>query len=188
MTDAPQPDPQSPPPAPPAQSPPDPNALEWMYMANGQQVGPVSKPQLEAMVTAGQLGIDTPVWRNGMAAWAPIGSFSDPDYRPPAQRRVFKNATQNCIAMFVVAMLGIMGSAGAAFARVSGSSVNVSCVGLAAATGGIFAMIYLPLRWKVIMQQSPVVRVLGLIGGFILVGFGILGILAMVATFSNGIG
>jgi len=183
MTDAPQPGSQ-PPPTPPAQAP-DPNAPEWMYMANGQQVGPVSKPQLEAMVTAGQLGIDTPVWRNGMAAWAPIGSLSDPNYRPPADRRKFKNATQNCIAMFAIGAIGMVGMIAGLLAELRDEprQAGLSIVGIIA---GVFAAIYLPLRWKLIMQQSPTVRTLGLIGGFLLIAVLIVSALSLVLWLAAG--
>lgn len=45
---------------------------QWWYGSQGQQLGPVSEEQMRAMVAAKQLGPDTMVWREGMAAWQPL--------------------------------------------------------------------------------------------------------------------
>lgn len=43
--------------------------MDWYYVANGQQVGPVSAQDLKALVDAGTVTAETLVWREGMAEW-----------------------------------------------------------------------------------------------------------------------
>ncbi|NQU75385.1 MAG: hypothetical protein HQ546_03590, partial [Planctomycetes bacterium] len=85
----------------------------------------------------------------------------------------------NCIAMFVVfvvAVLFLTPLVVAVFgARLAGSgpavtTVNFSCASLLIIPCGVFAAIYLPLRWQAIMQLPAVPRALGLIGFFGLIG------------------
>jgi len=87
---------------------------------------------------------------------------------------------RDCLAMCLVATLGILIPFGAVVTEAVMSPAEVTCFGIAAATCGVFAAIYLPLRWKAILRQSSAFCVLGLLGGFVLVGLGILGILILV--------
>lgn len=50
--------------------------MNWYYAREGRQVGPVSETELQTQVSAGVIGADTLVWREGMAAWQPYGSVS----------------------------------------------------------------------------------------------------------------
>jgi hypothetical protein len=64
--------PPLPPPAPapaPAPAPQPAEAPEWFYGLNGQAMGPVTVGQLTELVASGQITGDTPVWKQGMAAW-----------------------------------------------------------------------------------------------------------------------
>lgn len=50
----------------------------WYYAgANNQPQGPVPREQLLGLITAGQIGPVTLVWRNGMAAWAAASSLPE---------------------------------------------------------------------------------------------------------------
>ncbi|WP_216656434.1 SPFH domain-containing protein [Nocardioides marmotae] len=50
---------------------------QWYVAVDGQQAGPFPEAALPGQVTAGQLGRDTLVWRDGMAAWQPAGEVPD---------------------------------------------------------------------------------------------------------------
>lgn len=45
-------------------------AVQWYYIKSGQRHGPVGEDALKAMFTAGTLGPDDMVWRDGLLAWA----------------------------------------------------------------------------------------------------------------------
>ncbi|MHA3705171.1 SPFH domain-containing protein [Jatrophihabitans sp. YIM 134969] len=58
--------------------PPLPGAALPFYLGvNGQQVGPVPPSDLAARVTSGELTQQTPVWKQGMAAWTPAGEVAE---------------------------------------------------------------------------------------------------------------
>ena len=62
--------PPVPPPLPPPTPAPQPAEVpEWFYGLNGQAVGPVTVGQLTELMAKGQISGDTPVWKQGMAAW-----------------------------------------------------------------------------------------------------------------------
>ncbi len=44
--------------------------MRWCYIENGQQRGPVSADELQALTTQGVVNSDTLVWTDGMANWA----------------------------------------------------------------------------------------------------------------------
>jgi uncharacterized RDD family membrane protein YckC len=43
--------------------------MNWYYVDQGQQTGPVTQEQFEELVRSGKIQADTLVWREGMAAW-----------------------------------------------------------------------------------------------------------------------
>src|SRR5512141_1559932 len=45
--------------------------MNWHYVENGQQAGPVDEAQLEELVRSGKVQPETLVWREGMANWQP---------------------------------------------------------------------------------------------------------------------
>jgi uncharacterized RDD family membrane protein YckC len=45
--------------------------MNWYYVEQGQQAGPLSDEQFDEMVRAGKIQPDTLVWREGMAGWMP---------------------------------------------------------------------------------------------------------------------
>jgi hypothetical protein len=46
--------------------------MNWFYESNGQQRGPVSDPELDQLIAAGQITPATLVWREGLANWQPL--------------------------------------------------------------------------------------------------------------------
>lgn len=47
--------------------------MEWYYRQGDQQVGPVSRDDVDALIKAGTLSSRSPVWRDGMPDWAELG-------------------------------------------------------------------------------------------------------------------
>jgi len=47
--------------------------MNWYYVEEGQQRGPVAEPELDGLVQAGKVTADTLVWREGLANWQPYG-------------------------------------------------------------------------------------------------------------------
>jgi uncharacterized RDD family membrane protein YckC len=45
--------------------------MNWYYVEQGQQAGPVSEEQVEEMLRSGKIQPDTLIWHEGLAAWAP---------------------------------------------------------------------------------------------------------------------
>jgi uncharacterized RDD family membrane protein YckC len=55
--------------------------MNWYYVDQGQQTGPVNDAQFEELVRSGKILPDTLVWREGMAAWQPFREANTP---PPS--------------------------------------------------------------------------------------------------------
>ncbi len=162
----------------------EPPQAEWYYAADGRQVGPVSQEQLTAWLKAGQISPHMPLWREGMPQWLPASQIEQlkgvaggpPPLTSPVpgvtpEEKKVKNAKHNCITMFVVFALFSLLFVASALSRLGAIGAGASyggmgCMGCAALAGGIFAAIYLPLRWRIIMQLPNPYRALGLIGGF----------------------
>jgi len=47
--------------------------MTWYYAISGQQHGPVTEADIQALIKSGAIKPDTLVWREGMANWAPCG-------------------------------------------------------------------------------------------------------------------
>lgn len=45
--------------------------MPWYYVKDGQQAGPVSEGEFEALVASGRISPDTLVWKEGMDNWMP---------------------------------------------------------------------------------------------------------------------
>ena len=58
--------------------------MSWHYVDQGQQTGPVSDEQFEALVRAGKITAQTNVWREGMAGWVAYGSLAAGQNQPGA--------------------------------------------------------------------------------------------------------
>lgn len=168
---------------------------QWYYTLDNQQAGPVTLEAVVKLLQAGHLTAYSLLWRVGWPQWKPAGQVQElqaygilpamPNpvggyYQPafvgdPAEQRKIRAAKQNTITMFVVFVLCMLsflgvGVASARGSRGEGPALSSGCIGLFAIATGIFAAIYLPLRWRVIMSLPKSFKVLGLIGGFGLIG------------------
>lgn len=65
--------------------PPPPNSFFYLFIG-GQQVGPLGIQQIGEMVRTGQANHQTQGWKQGMAAWAPMGGIPElaPLFGPPS--------------------------------------------------------------------------------------------------------
>jgi len=48
--------------------------MSWYYADDGQQTGPITEEELEALVKSGKIADQTLVWQEGMANWQPYGT------------------------------------------------------------------------------------------------------------------
>ena len=72
--------PQQPLAPPPMQTPPPMQPQQvaaWYVGVNGQQAGPYDLAALQSLAAQGQVNAATQVWRQGMAAWAPITQVTE---------------------------------------------------------------------------------------------------------------
>jgi uncharacterized RDD family membrane protein YckC len=58
--------------------------MDWFYVADQRQVGPVSEAEFARLVGLGAIRGDTLVWHVGMKDWQPYGSFFPPQPAPAA--------------------------------------------------------------------------------------------------------
>ena len=63
--------------APAAGPPPLPRAVSYYIAVNGQQTGPFDMNALKQKAASGELGRETLVWKNGMAAWSAAGEVQE---------------------------------------------------------------------------------------------------------------
>ncbi len=164
----------------------------WRYAHNGESYGPVSGDEINAMLRSKQFPPTIMVWREGMAGFTQVTAFAgliqgvkvpirqilDPYARSQAQ--MLSNAKQNSIAMFVIFLLWLLGLSRLIAVALQGDAdmTGVGCFASAGMLGGIYAAIYLPLRWKTLMSLPQSFRVMGLIGGF-----GLIALIALSITF-----
>lgn len=57
--------------------------MDWYYLENGKQAGPVSDAELDRLVASGRLQQSTLVWREGMSEWGALSSAKAPPLPPP---------------------------------------------------------------------------------------------------------
>ena len=50
--------------------------MNWHYVEQGQQAGPVSEEQFAELVRSGKITAETLVWREGLANWQPYGTVA----------------------------------------------------------------------------------------------------------------
>jgi uncharacterized RDD family membrane protein YckC len=55
----------------------------WFYIEDGQQRGPVTEADFEALARSGKINSETPVWREGMANWQTLREVK-PEFARPA--------------------------------------------------------------------------------------------------------
>ena len=56
---------------------------EWFYVKDGQQLGPVSRSELDQIVQRGEIGSDSLVWQEGMENWEPHAGLASSAPPPP---------------------------------------------------------------------------------------------------------
>jgi uncharacterized RDD family membrane protein YckC len=71
--------------------------MNWHYTIGGQTYGPISEAELDGLVQAGTIGLDTLVWREGMANWEPY-SAAKPGVSPSAGGLRMAGAPQSSAA------------------------------------------------------------------------------------------
>ena len=49
----------------------------WYYLQNGQQVGPVSKEELQGLLQRQSLPVTTGIWSRGMPEWVPANQVAE---------------------------------------------------------------------------------------------------------------
>ena len=50
--------------------------MDWFYVQNGRQIGPVPVKQFDDLVRSGRITLETLVWREGLPNWQPFGSIT----------------------------------------------------------------------------------------------------------------
>ena len=166
----------------------------WYYAAAAGRRGPVGWDQLVAMAGTGQLGRDQLVWSDPAAEGRPAesieGLFEDVvipiAYARPAPTQddvIVRNARQNCIAMFITFLVAAAGMAIGLLRSLTGSIVADLPVALSATpcvtVCGLFAIVYMPVRWRIIGQLPPAYRRMGRIGGLGLIALLVIGSLSV---------
>lgn len=58
--------------------------MQWYYVAGGEQAGPVTEEDFQALVRAGTITAATMVWKAGMADWAAYGTLATAAPATPA--------------------------------------------------------------------------------------------------------
>ena len=111
-----------------------------------------------------------------------------PDQTDPKQPSIARRAGQNCIALFVLFVITLLAFGKAPLTRTaidggSGADFNlISCLGL---IGGVYALVFLILRFRMVLSLAATKKVLGLVGGF---GLIVHSLLALVVLLSWGAG
>lgn len=59
--------------------------VDWFYVQNGKQIGPVPVAQFDDLVQSGRISAETLVWREGLVNWQAFGSIRVTSLRPPLQ-------------------------------------------------------------------------------------------------------
>jgi hypothetical protein len=170
------------PPSPPqpgdGAGPRDPNAIPiWHYSQGGTVqavLGPITHDQMLSLIRGGGISPLVSVWREGMLEWAAIKDVPElvPAINASAVMEVGRaggiqrNAKTNCITMFVM------------FCVCAVTFWFPGC-GFVAIACGVFAAIYVPIRWRAIKALPNPCRTLGMIGGFGLIVMIVLSIAAM---------
>lgn len=79
---------------------------EWQYLDGGQLGGPVDEAALEAMLAAGLLAPDTPVWTEGAERWATVTDVLRPESE--SLRREGGSFSPKALAACAAAMAAVM--------------------------------------------------------------------------------
>lgn len=58
--------------------------MQWYYVDNGQQAGPVEETEFPNLINSGKLKPETLVWREGLANWEPFSTAAPAEFRGTA--------------------------------------------------------------------------------------------------------
>ncbi|MEE2623796.1 MAG: DUF4190 domain-containing protein [Roseibacillus sp.] len=95
----------------------------WYYLQNGQQVGPVSKEELQGLLQSQSLPVTTGIWSRGMPEWVPAnqvaeviagvtgGYIPQPVAGSPYARASAPAPNGMAIASMVLGIIGVLGAA-----------------------------------------------------------------------------
>jgi hypothetical protein len=168
------------------QTPPArPEPQQWYYSAGPEQIGPVSTDQLQVLLHNGGIHVNTLVRREGATDWFCAWAFPELVRRiklkstqpTPRQRReaqILRNARRNAVNMFVLLLVtAVMVAVNVTVYLLRPGTLDplLPLWGMASLAGGVFATIYLPLRWRAIWRVGRPYNVLGLVGGIGLMTF-----------------
>ncbi|MFB3890618.1 MAG: DUF4339 domain-containing protein [Phycisphaerae bacterium] len=159
--------------------PPGGQQAKWFYSIDNKEYGPVSAEQMQAMMRAGQAPPNTMVWRDGFTDWIPAATASEltggppplPSGPTPLERLKVRNAKQNCVTLFAVFLVALVLLLASLLEIMigPGSPISFGCATWLALGGGVFATIYLPLRWQTLKALAGPYKAMGMIGGLGLV-------------------
>ncbi|MDY6913749.1 MAG: hypothetical protein SVT52_04750 [Planctomycetota bacterium] len=105
--------------------------------------------------------------------------------------RFIKNAGQNCIVMFVLFVVSLLsfGRCPAIWTKGDGgSSFNLNILSTIGVAGGLYALIFIPLRLRTILKLPTAKKVLGLTGGIGLIAHSVIAILIPLSSGSGAVG
>jgi len=186
---------------------PQPAQEQWYYSVGGMAYGPVPVEALRGMFAANELHPGTPVWCEGLAGWVhpcyvpglleglnvPPGLWMRPEQFREARR--LKNAKTNALALFVMfaiqVVLLVWHVASAYSSRrgrgdVEFDPVGQCWLGLLVLTSQLFALIYVPLRWRALRALPRPYRTMGLVGGIWLIATFFLAVFALIVARATG--
>lgn len=84
--------------------------MNWHYVNQGQQAGPVTEEELLTLVRAGRISEETLVWREGMPNWIPFhqaglstsAPSAPPPFVPPAPSNPYEAVCAECGKIFPI--------------------------------------------------------------------------------------
>jgi hypothetical protein len=160
----------------------------WHYAMGSREVGPLTWQELRALAVKGGIARQTLVWKTGMETWVSAvrvqGLFEDAPVlvRPVAyahqdelDEQIGERARQFAVAMFVALVVELVAAAvlilerfppSPKFAVPTPLALLADLGALAALPMGVFALIYMPYRWRVIGRLGRNHRLLARVGGF----------------------
>lgn len=151
---------------------------QWYYGQWGRPNGPVSWQELNDKLRSKEVSLTVIVWREGTRKWTPVtkvpallqgvpeppGGFAAITFSFPPE--MVRKARHNAIAMFILLQLWVMGLLGhVLIAAFSHRITDPCCIQGTGMLGGIYAAVYLPLQWRVLLQLPRTLSLLGFIGG-----------------------
>ena len=87
----------------------------WYYGNDGQRIGPVEENDFRAMIAQGRIGTQTPVWREGMVDWQPLGQlpelsshYAPPAHYDPGYAQNMARSSGQAVASLVCGIIGLI--------------------------------------------------------------------------------